>query len=47
MLTEILFVKKEILNEIEELRLQHKSVSEQVQNLRKSLKGLTEEDKKK
>lgn len=38
--------KKEILNEIEELRLQHKSVSEQVQNLRKSLKGLTEEDKK-
>jgi chromosome segregation protein len=38
--------KKEILSEIEELRLQHKSVGEQVQNLRKSLKGLTEEDKK-
>ncbi len=38
--------KKEIQAEIEELRLQHKSVSEQVQNLRKSLKGLTDEDKK-
>ncbi len=38
--------KKEIQAEIEELRLQHKSVSEQVQSLRKSLKGLTEEDKK-
>lgn len=37
--------KKEIQSEIEELRLQHKSVSEQVQNLRKSLKGLTDEDK--
>lgn len=38
--------KKEILSEIEELRLQHKSVGEQVQNLRKSLKGLTDDDKK-
>ncbi|HET8860834.1 TrlF family AAA-like ATPase [Marivirga sp.] len=38
--------KKEIQSEIEELKLQHKSVGEQVQNLRKSLKGLTEEDKK-
>lgn len=38
--------KKEIQSEIEELRLQHKSVNEQVQNLRKSLKGLTDEDKK-
>ncbi len=37
--------KKEIQSEIEELRLQHKSVSEQVQNLRKSLKGLTDEDR--
>jgi len=37
--------KKEILSEIEELKLQHKSVSEQVQNLRTSLKGLTDEDK--
>ncbi len=38
--------KKEIQSEIEELKLQHKSVGEQVQNLRKSLKGLTEDDKK-
>lgn len=37
--------KKEIMSEIEELKLQHKSVSEQVQNLRNSLKGLTDEDK--
>src|SRR5690554_2996638 len=37
--------KKEIQNEIEELRLQSKSVSEQVQNLRNALKGLTDEDK--
>lgn len=38
--------KIEIQNEIDELRLQSKSVHEQVQNLRNSLKGLTEEDKK-
>ncbi|QTY27067.1 TrlF family AAA-like ATPase [Flavobacterium sp. CS20] len=38
--------KKEIQSEIDELKLQHKSVGEQVQNLRKSLKGLTDEDKK-
>jgi chromosome segregation protein len=37
--------KKEIQSEIEELKLQHKSVNEQVQNLRKSLKGLSEKDK--
>lgn len=37
--------KKEIQSEIEELKLQQKSVSEQVQNLRNSLKGLTDEDK--
>lgn len=38
--------KKEIQSEIDELKLQHKSVGEQVQNLRKSLKGLTDDDKK-
>ena len=38
--------KIEIQGEIEELRLQSKSVSEQVLNLRKTLKGLSEEDKK-
>ncbi|HLR49877.1 MAG TPA: AAA family ATPase [Candidatus Sphingobacterium stercoripullorum] len=38
--------KKEIQSEIDELKLQQKSVGEQVQNLRKTLKGLTEEDKK-
>jgi len=38
--------KKEIQSEIDELKLQHKSVSEQVQNLRKSLKGLSDDDKK-
>ena len=38
--------KKEIQSEIEELKLQHKSVGDQVQNLRKSLKGLTDDDKK-
>lgn len=38
--------KKEIQSEIDELKLQLKSVSEQVQNLRKSLKGLTDDDKK-
>ena len=38
--------KIEIQNEVEELKLQSKSVNEQVQNLRNSLKGLTEEDKK-
>lgn len=38
--------KKEIQSEIDELKLQQKSVSEQVQNLRKSLKGLTDDDKK-
>jgi len=37
--------KKEIQSEIDELKLQHKSVGEQVQNLRKSLKGLTDDDK--
>lgn len=38
--------KKEIQSEIDELKLQHRSVGEQVQNLRKSLKGLTDDDKK-
>ncbi|MGC9352753.1 MAG: TrlF family AAA-like ATPase [Mariniphaga sp.] len=38
--------KKEIQSEIDELKLQHKSIGEQVQNLRKSLKGLTSDDKK-
>ena len=38
--------KIEIQSEVEELRLQSKSVNEQVQNLRNSLKGLTDEDKK-
>jgi type III restriction enzyme len=38
--------KKEIQSEIDELKLQHKSVGEQVQNLRKSLKGLTDDDRK-
>ena len=38
--------KIEIQNEVEELKLQSKSVSEQVQNLRNSLKGLTDDDRK-
>lgn len=38
--------KKEIQGEVEELQLQHKSVKEQVQNLRESLKGISDEDKK-
>lgn len=38
--------KKELLGEVEELQLQAKSVREQVQNLRKSLKGVSEDDKK-
>src|SRR5699024_11153791 len=38
--------KKEIQSEIDELKLQQKSVGEQVQNLRKALKGLTDDDKK-
>lgn len=38
--------KIEIQGEIEELRLQSKSVSEQVLNLRKTLKGLSDDDKK-
>lgn len=38
--------KKEIQSEIDELRLQQKSVGEQLQNLRKALKGLTDDDKK-
>jgi chromosome segregation protein len=38
--------KIEILREVEELRLQSKSVSEQVQNRRKTLKGISEDDKK-
>lgn len=38
--------KKEIQSEIDELKLQQKSVGEQVQNLRKALKGLTDNDKK-
>lgn len=38
--------KIEIQSEVEELKLQSKSVNEQVQNLRNSLKGLTEDDRK-
>ncbi len=38
--------KKEIQTEIVELNLQSKSITEQVENLRKSLKGISEEDKK-
>ena len=38
--------KKEIQSEVEELQLQHKSVKKQVQNLRESLKGISDEDKK-
>jgi chromosome segregation protein len=38
--------KIEIQSEVDELKLQSKSVGEQVLNLRNSLKGLTEEDKK-
>ena len=37
---------KEVQSEIDELKLQQKSVGEQVQNLRKALKGLTDDDKK-
>ncbi len=38
--------KIEIQSEVEELKLQSKSVNEQVQNLRNSLKGLTDDEKK-
>lgn len=38
--------KKEIDGEVEELQLQNKSVKEQVENLRESLKGISDEDKK-
>jgi chromosome segregation protein len=38
--------KKEIQTEIVELNLQSKSITEQVENLRKSLKGISEDDKK-
>ncbi|MEQ8422164.1 MAG: hypothetical protein RIB64_19310 [Arenibacter algicola] len=38
--------KKEIQTELVELNLQSKSITEQVENLRKSLKGISEDDKK-
>jgi len=38
--------KIEIQSEVEELKLQSKSVNEQVQNLRNSLKGLTDDERK-